>query len=80
MIKAVMQTDQCTGPTLLLGLSRKNCEKLLAGQPILIKGEEVQLPGFNVALIAGETEDSILADLEKHLGAKLEVGEAVDIR
>jgi len=50
-------------PLLVLGLSRLNTERLLAGQPIPIDTAEVGIPGFSILLVAGETEDVIVAEL-----------------
>jgi hypothetical protein len=67
MIKMV-GTTQGNKPLLLLGLSRQNCEELLKGKPIAFNtkeetGLELELV---LAIIAGETEDSLLADIQNY--------------
>ena len=51
-------------PTMLLGLSRKNTERLLDGQPI---HKDIGFP-IDVLIVGGETEETILEDLKKHFG------------
>lgn len=54
-----------------LGLSRANCERLLAGKPILIKLDDMRKLGAaipwegEIVLLAGETEASITDDMMK---------------
>lgn len=63
MIKATGRTGD--GDTLLiLGLSRTNTERLLAGKPIKVNGLDVGLPGIQVILLGGETEEAITAELQ----------------
>ncbi len=54
-------------PILLIGLSRKNCMRLLQDQPIHITAEqlaELGLPdGMEVLLIAGESEAALAEQL-----------------
>lgn len=65
MIKArVDMPDE--SPLVILGLSRLNCDKLLAGKPILIEGDPLGLHDVNVVIMAGETEDDIAQELETH--------------
>jgi hypothetical protein len=47
----------------LLGLSRLNCERLLEGKPIRLNLEELGLAPLEIALVAGEDEKSIIAEL-----------------
>jgi hypothetical protein len=64
MIKATGRTAD--GDTLLLlGLSRLNARWLLRGQPIRVNGIDVGLPGLQVLIVGGETEDAITAELTK---------------
>ncbi len=53
--------------TLGIGLSRRNCEKLLAGEPIHIKLAEMHEGGLtwegDILIMGGETEDAIVRDL-----------------
>jgi hypothetical protein len=66
MIKGRIQTSN--GATLLLGLSRENCNRLLDDKPILITSAmlvELGLPGVTeIVLVAGETEEQIVADMD----------------
>lgn len=54
-------------PLIGFGLSRANCEKLLAGQPIRISVDEMN-PDLDIEVIifAGETEAAMHADFKKH--------------
>ncbi len=61
MIKAVAKD------LVVLGLSRLNCEKLLEGKPIFITPESMDGKLKQaILLVAGETEQAILADLKQH--------------
>lgn len=65
MIKATGRTPD--GDTvLILGLSRLNTERLLDGKPIKVDGLDVGLPGIQVVLVGGETEQAIGDDMQKH--------------
>lgn len=73
MIKAFMKAES-TGrgaPMILLGLSRGNMDKLLAGQPILVMCDQVaaqageEIPKLAVAIIGGETEESMFEELKR---------------
>jgi hypothetical protein len=61
MIKLGMRQDGKA--TIVLGLSRLNCERLLSGQPILIDMEALGAGQGHIMLLAGETEDDITEDL-----------------
>lgn len=61
MIKAA-GADGDGNPLLLLGLSRANCDRLVAGQPIKIDMAKLGLPPGIVLLIGGETEDDVTED------------------
>lgn len=50
-------------PLLGLGLSRGNCDKLLAGQPIVIHCEQIGLAPLTIFLMGGETEESMAGEL-----------------
>jgi hypothetical protein len=67
MIKATGGSRDGT-PLLILGLSRANTEKLLAGQPIRVRTDHVdpRLPAMNIVLMGGETEADIAAELGQH--------------
>jgi hypothetical protein len=67
MIKFVCRGKQ-PGQTMIgLGLSRLNCERLLAGQPILIDAKTaLNLPWpIEIALFAGEDEKALITELKK---------------
>ncbi len=75
MIKA-SATGPGGKPLLILGLSRKNTEMLLTGHPI-----SVELKAFTglvgtVLLMAGETEEAIMAELAPLMGADTRVEKA----
>lgn len=65
MIKA-LGTGPDGVPTLLLGLSRANCTRMLAGDPILVEGAKLGVKGLNVLLCAGLTEAALVDELEHH--------------
>ncbi len=48
-----------SGELILLGLSRMNIERLIAGQPIKFDGAEIGLPGLTVGILFGETEQAM---------------------
>jgi len=62
MIKAT-GTNSDGEPVLIIGLSRGNCEKLLAGQPIPFKTGELGLPQLEILIMAGETETAMYREL-----------------
>lgn len=67
MIKAALKSR--SGKRLvLLGLSRFNCEQLLAGRPIKIElqGLDSSLPQMELAIMGGETEETMHAELARH--------------
>lgn len=53
------------GNVVLIGLSRMNVNKLIAGQPILFDGSEVDVPGIQIAIYFGETEEAMIDELGK---------------
>lgn len=69
MIKATGGSQDGT-PILILGLSRKNTVRLLAGKPIRVRADHVdpRLPALNVVLMGGETEEAIAAELGLAIG------------
>jgi hypothetical protein len=66
MIKFAGTTPRKT-PVIGLGLSRANCERLLAGQPIRIRTDEI-VPELDAEIIifAGETEAAMAAEFKRH--------------
>lgn len=65
MLKLVTPAKDGSGKLILFGLSRRNCDLLLQGKPIIFDGDELELPGIRFVLMAGETEQNMMADLEK---------------
>lgn len=63
MIKAVGEGTK--GKVLILGLSQLNIDKLKAGLPIHFRLDELGIPGWSVAMLFGDTEEQIVADLKK---------------
>jgi hypothetical protein len=55
-------------PMLILGLSRTNTDRLLAGQPIHVRADQTdpRLPALHIVLMGGETEQAIAAELGQH--------------
>lgn len=49
--------------TVYLGLLRENVTRLMLGQPVLINGEDVLLPGIKIVIIGGETQEDLIKDL-----------------
>lgn len=70
MIKAKL-----TDGSVVVGLSRLNCEKLLQGKPINLQLKEMGLPDIRILIVGGESEQSIMNELTKHIpmepGAKV---------
>lgn len=52
------------GPIIMFGLSAMNIKKLQAGMPIRIDLGKLGVPG-HIYLFAGDTEESMLADLKE---------------
>ena len=52
-------------PLLVIGLSRENTVRLLAGQPIMMDCGDLGLPTMKVIIVGGETEQTILGDLQR---------------
>ena len=48
---------------IVIGLSRRNCDKLLTNQPIMFDGSLVGLAGVHVVVFGGESEEEIVEDL-----------------
>lgn len=63
-------------PTMLIGLSRENCQRLLAGQPIMFDTSVAPPKGLGlteppiVFIVASETEAEIKAALTKWITDK----------
>lgn len=61
-----------SGNLLILGLEAMNVERLKAGNPMLIKLSELGVPNtdLRVVITYGDTQEEILAQLERDLGLK----------
>lgn len=69
MIKAIGKNIKTGHPVMVIGLSRGNCNKLLADQPILFNVASIGLPPMEVLIMGGETEDTMREELDRLLGA-----------
>lgn len=75
MVKFVGQSEGGTRTLIGLGLSRRNTERLLAGEPIRVKvdaplPEGLALPlAIDIVLCGGETEATIAADIQREFPA-----------
>lgn len=64
MVKFIAKTkDKNSLPLLGLGICEENAERLVKGQPLVVYGEQVQT-NFNVIIVYGETNESLLASLK----------------
>lgn len=66
MIKAVGRTGLGV-PLLLLGLSRENVARLVAGEPVRVSAAEMGrlgMPQIEVAICYGKTEQAIIDELK----------------
>lgn len=61
MIKAKL-----TDGSIILGLSRLNCGKLLQGKPIVLQLSELGLPAQKIIIVGGENEQSIMDELTRY--------------
>lgn len=69
-----MRTTLSDGRELLIfGLSRINLDRLKADQPIAFRGDTVGLPGLEIMIFAGETEQSMARDLAEFVGPNTRV-------
>jgi hypothetical protein len=58
---------------ILLGLSEGNLMRLREKKPIVINGEEMNLPGLDIIICWGETEDALAKELAPMLGPETRV-------
>lgn len=72
MIRAVGRHGTDGRPVLIIGLSRRNCERLLEGDPIPFDAIPWGVDA-HVVIVAGETEESITEDFRK-LGVVIHSG------
>jgi hypothetical protein len=72
MLKMVMLgADDDTGEAgrvVVLGLSHENLARLKAGKPIDIDGDELGLGATRIVIFAGETEQSMMAQVQELIG------------
>lgn len=67
MLKAVA-TSKDGRKLLVLGLSRRNMELLMENKPIVVDTARYGIEGgAHIVLLGGETEESIQAEMAKHL-------------
>ena len=68
MIK-MLATNENGDPILILGLSRANCEHLLAGKPIAFPTDRIPMTKapVHIIILGGETEQSIVDEMSKHV-------------
>ena len=59
-------------PVLIIGLSRRNCERLLEGDPIPFDAAPWGVDA-HVVIVAGETEEAITNDFRAH-GVRINQG------
>ena len=72
MIKAIAKTPDGEA-IVVLGLSRKNCDLLLQGRPIVVRSSDINPERRRVKeilLMAGETEEAIKVELEEFISEK----------
>lgn len=62
------ERDGCEIKLVVLGLSSTNRNRLQEGKPIIFLGEEVEIPGVEFIIFAGETEQSMARDLAELIG------------
>ncbi len=67
MIKALIKLKNGK-QLILLGLSEENIKRLKQDEPIIIKGKDLGFNGYDIWIIAGDTEESITEDLKGIFG------------
>jgi hypothetical protein len=78
MVKFTAKTkDKNDLPLLGLGICEENVQKLVNGQPLVVYGEKVHTD-FNVAIVFGETNESILASLKSN--TPLDIPPGIDLK
>jgi hypothetical protein len=58
---------------IVFGLSYTNLERLKDGQPIVINGDEVRLPGYEILIFSGPTEQSMAREIHELIGPNTQV-------
>jgi len=69
---AVGKKDDKPHHLVVLGLSYANLARLKKGEPISLDGGEVGLPGVDVLIFAGETEQTMARDVAEFIGPETE--------
>ena len=60
------------------GLSEGNVQKLKEGKPIAFNGNEVGIPGVEIMIFYGETEEQMQRDMEPFIGKETEYSSTFD--
>lgn len=76
MIKAKGRRPSDGRIVIVIGLSRANCDRLLADASIAFVGEEIDIPGFDFVVIGGENEEALRDVLSCSIGPNTRVIEA----
>lgn len=56
-----------------LGLSAENMKRMIEGNPVFFKGEELGFEGVDFIIMTGETEEAIKGELKKYFKIDKEV-------
>lgn len=75
MLKAAAHGSKDGKPhhVVILGLSHGNLTRLKAGQPIAFDGAEVGVPGVEIMIFSGETEQAMAREIEELIGPQTRV-------
>ena len=70
MLKMTLRAETKGKPVRLvvLGLSHGNLDRLRQGHPITVDGGEVGLPGVELLIFSGETEQSMAREVAEFIG------------
>ena len=55
----------------IFGLSKKNIKRLQQGKPIAFEGKELGMKDFRFFIFAGDTEESMMKDMEEFIRPEL---------
>jgi hypothetical protein len=58
---------------IILGLSHVNLARLKDGRPIAFDGAEIGIPGTQIVIFAGETEQSMVSQMQEFIGPHTKV-------
>jgi hypothetical protein len=75
MIKMVANAKRGNRPltVVLLGLSHQNLDRLKAGEPITVKGDDVHLPGAEIVIFSGKDERTMQREMQELIGPETDV-------